>query len=113
MAEQINEVTLSTIKVGERYRKDMGDLDALADSIRTVGLLQPIGITSNYQLIWGHRRLEAYRLSGMDKIPARIVPMEDIVQGEYAENEVRKDFTVSERVAIAKVVEKDLEGRRG
>ena len=33
--------------------------------------------------------------------------------GEYAENEVRKDFTVSERVAIAAEVERRNAGRQG
>lgn len=33
--------------------------------------------------------------------------------GEYAENEVRKDFTQSERVAIAKAIESELGERRG
>ena len=33
---------------------------------------------------------------------ARVVDVSSILAGEYAENEVRKDFTPSERVAIAK-----------
>ena len=33
--------------------------------------------------------------------------------GEYAENEMRKDFTVSERIAIAKTLEKQLPDRNG
>ncbi len=35
-------VPISAIRVGERHRKDMGDIDALAASIENVGLLQPI-----------------------------------------------------------------------
>jgi hypothetical protein len=35
------------------------------------------------------------------------------VLGEYAENEVRKDFTVSERLAISEEVKRKLEGRVG
>ena len=33
---------VADIKVGKRIRKDMGDLDGLAESIRELGLLQPI-----------------------------------------------------------------------
>ena len=35
-----------------------------------------------------------------------VVNVSSIVAGEYAENEVRKDFTVSERVAIGELLEK-------
>lgn len=109
---QVNDIQVGTIKIGDRYRKDMGDLQALAASIEELGLLQPIGINPNYQLIWGERRLLAFQLLGRDRIPARIVPMEEIVLGEYAENEVRKDFSVSERVAIAETIKGQLSGRR-
>lgn len=110
---QINDVQIATIKVGDRCRKDMGDLQALADSIKELELLQPIGINPSYQLIWGERRLRAFELLGRDKIPARIVPMEQIILGEFAENAIRKDFTVSERVEIGKAVEDLLNGRVG
>jgi len=36
-----------------------------------------------------------------------------ILRGEFAENEVRKDFTPSERVAIAKAIEKQIGKRQG
>ena len=36
-----------------------------------------------------------------------------ILAGEYAENEVRKDFTPSERVAIARAIERQVGNRRG
>jgi hypothetical protein len=36
-----------------------------------------------------------------------------IVSGEYAENEIRKDFTPSERVAIANAIEKQVGNRQG
>lgn len=41
----------------------------------------------------------------------RVADIEHLVLGEYAENEMRKDFTVSERVAIADAVARTLEGR--
>ena len=99
---QVNDVQIVTIKIGKRYRKDMGDIETLAASIESIGLLQPIGINPNYQLIWGERRLRAFQLLGRNKIPTRIVPMVDIVKGEYAENEIRKNFTKSESAEIFK-----------
>lgn len=102
------------IVVGERHRKDMGDLDALASSIADIGLLQPIGVSPDNRLIFGERRLRACRdILGLTEIEARVIDMPSIVVGESAENEVRKDFTVSERVAIAAAIREELGERRG
>src|SRR6516225_7565316 len=51
----ITEVPRDTIRVGERHRKDMGDLDALASSVAQEGLLQPIGVTEDNTLVFGER----------------------------------------------------------
>lgn len=59
------------------------------------------------------RRIEAFQHLGIDKIPARIVDIDSILVGEYAENEVRKDFAQSERVDIAKAIETEFKNRRG
>ena len=53
------EVKISEIKIGDRFRRDMGDLEGLAVSIATEGLLQPIGITEDNLLVFGERRLLA------------------------------------------------------
>ena len=51
-------------------------LDELADSIKTLGLIQPITVrktaSGRYQIISGERRFRASRLAGMDMIPAYI-----------------------------------------
>ena len=49
----------------------------------------------------------------MKKSKQEVVDVPSIVDGEYAENEFRKDFTVSERVAIAKELEDGIGERRG
>jgi ParB-like chromosome segregation protein Spo0J len=48
--EQVQFVPIATIKVGERYRKHMGDLQALADSIDKDGLLHPLVINQEKRL---------------------------------------------------------------
>lgn len=107
-------VAISQIKVGGRHRKDMGDLAGLAASIEKQGLLQPIGITEGNELVFGERRLRACRdILGWKEIPARVVNVTSILDGEHDENEVRKDFTPSERVAIAEAVRAALGERRG
>ena len=59
-----------------RMTFDQEALDELADSIRTLGLIQPIPVRKvaegKYQIISGERRFRASRLAGMDMIPAYI-----------------------------------------
>ena len=105
MNNDIIEAKISEIQLGNRHRKDMGDIEALAQSIQEEGLLQPIGITPDKELVFGERRLRAYRdVLGRDTIPARIVNVQSVLHGELAENTMRKDYTPSELVAIVDAV---------
>lgn len=111
---KIESVPIDKIQIGNRARKDIGDLDALAASIREMGLLQPIGVDTFYHLIYGERRLIACgdRL-GWKQIPCVVLKMDSLLAGEYAENEFRKQFTPSERTAIGAAIEKELGNRKG
>ncbi len=111
---EILEIPCEEVRIGERIRQDLGDLDQLARSIAEEGLLQPIGITEDALLVFGERRLRAVRdILGWPTIPARVVRVSSILAGEYAENEVRKNFTPSERVAIGKALEAEIGKRQG
>ena len=59
-----------------RMSFDKEALEELADSIRTLGLIQPITVRrkgdGRYQIISGERRFRACQLSGMDMVPAYI-----------------------------------------
>ena len=59
-----------------RMNFDHEALEELADSIKTLGLIQPITVRrkseGRYQIISGERRFRACRLAGMDMIPAYI-----------------------------------------
>jgi ParB-like chromosome segregation protein Spo0J len=110
----LKSLKIAHIKLGTRHRKDMGDLQSLADSIKEEGLLQPIGVTEKFELVFGERRLRAHKeILKRNTILARIVDVSSILAGEYAENEIRKDFTPSERVQIANALEKQLPNRNG
>lgn len=111
MSDNIIQCRISLVKVVNRFRKDFGDIDSLAASIAELGLLQPIGVDSSYRLVFGERRLRACQALGWEKIPARTVHLDSILKGELAENEFRKDFTHSERVAIGEAIEQELQGR--
>jgi ParB-like chromosome segregation protein Spo0J len=97
------------IDVGQRFRKDVGDLDGLADSIRELGLLHPVVVTPDLRLIAGFRRLQACKRLGWKKVPVRLLDLQRVVAGEFAENVFRKDFTLSEIAAIAKELRPHVE----
>jgi hypothetical protein len=109
----VQELNVSDIRVGRRHRKEMGNIPALAKSMSEVGLLQAIGIDPDFRLIWGARRLEAAKVLKWKTIPARIIDTIELLTGEHAENDCRKDLTVSERAAIGEAVEKALGNRQG
>jgi ParB family transcriptional regulator, chromosome partitioning protein len=64
---------IAAIKVGKRYRRDLGDIDALAASIEDIGLLHPIIVDEQGFLLAGARRLAACKRLGWKKIPVNIV----------------------------------------
>lgn len=105
-------VKCSEIKVGKRMRKDLGDIDGLASDIKEVGLLQPIGITKDHELVFGGRRLEACKSLNYEEIEAVVIDSDKILECEAFENVSRKNFIMSERVEIRKVFkEKDIAER--
>jgi N6-adenosine-specific RNA methylase IME4 len=99
------------IVIGDRHRKEFGDLAALARSINDRGgLIHPIAVTTQNELIAGERRLRAWQLPECrfhDRpIPVTVIDIDSIVAGESDENdpELRKAFTPSEAVAVARAL---------
>lgn len=97
-------LNIADIKVGNRFRKELGDIGPLKSSIRQHGLFHPVVVDEDYNLIAGWRRMKAYEQLGWPTIPVRIISLKDIAMGEYVENTFRKDFTPSEAVAIARAL---------
>jgi len=99
-------VPIASIRVENRFRRQMGDLKPLQDSIQEVGLLHPVVLNADYKLIAGARRLEACKRLGWKEIPARIVNLHDMaLRAEFDENVVRLDFLPSEAVALKRALE--------
>ncbi|MBO4759483.1 MAG: ParB N-terminal domain-containing protein [Spirochaetaceae bacterium] len=95
-------VNVDNIKIKKRVRKDMGDLDSLKESLRLYGLLNPITINERYELIAGHRRLEAAKALGWTTIDAQVVSVSDkitLLEMELEENTQRADFSQEELIA--------------
>lgn len=105
------EIPITRIRIGQRVRKDMGDIEALAASIREHGLIHPPAITPDGTLIAGHRRVQACIAMGWSHIPVRVIEVAELLSAEIAENEMRKAFTPSEAVAIARMIEEPLKAQ--
>jgi len=90
---------IADIKVGQRHRNGLGDIDSLAASIREIGLLNPINVTEDGRLIAGRRRLEACKQLGWDEVPTTIIDLDALGSelAEIDENLIRDDLTVLER----------------
>ena len=72
-------------------------LDALSDSIRRHGILQPLSVRrigNTYELIAGERRLRAGQMAGLTEIPCIIMTMDEKESGMAAlvENLQRQDL---------------------
>lgn len=92
-------VKIDSIKVKDRIRKDMGNINKLSESLNKHGQLNPIVINSKRELIAGERRLEAAKILGWSTIDAKIlkdISEIDKLEIEIDENVHRKHFTESE-----------------
>ena len=95
-----------------RRRFDDTALDALAESLRTSGLVQPVVVRplaeGGYELIAGERRWQAAKRAGIDRIPALVRDAAERERLELAlvENVVREDLNPMELAhAVAALVE--------
>lgn len=108
-ASQLRHVAVSDVKVGARFRQDLGNLADLVESIRRVGLLHPVVVDAEMNLIAGERRLAAVRSMGVATIPAHVVSnlrdATDVLYAERDENTCRKAMTPSEAVALGRELE--------
>ncbi|MEC0242020.1 ParB N-terminal domain-containing protein [Paenibacillus dokdonensis] len=101
-------IDINKIKVSDRIRKDFGGIEELAQDIDQNGLINPILVTPDYQLIAGERRLKAHMFLKREQVEVRVMEISDYehqLRLEISENEHRKEFTFSERVEWAKRLE--------
>ncbi len=103
------EISLARISIQKRVRMQLGDLQSLMDSLDARGLMNPITVNSDYELIAGHRRLESARRLGWDMIEVRVVDAPDelgMLELELEENLHRLDFTDLELAQARARIEK-------
>lgn len=104
-------ITLENLQVDDLHanpnnpRKQVGDIDELASSIRSQGIKQPLLVTptgetdiyghKQYRVVIGHRRLAAAKQSGLSTVPAIVEEMDARREREImlVENTQRSDLT--------------------
>lgn len=101
-------VKLAAIVANPRQPRTAFDeegLQELADSLREVGLLQPVLVhpleEGSYELVAGERRVRAARLAGLEEIPAvvRQTDESDLLTEALVENLHRTDLNPLEEAA--------------
>lgn len=97
-----------------RAHFDEEALGSLADSIREVGVLQPIlirPVEGGYELVAGERRWRAARRVGLQTIPAMVRDTDDASALEHAlvENLHRSDLNVLEEAAAYQQLIEDFQ----
>ena len=106
-------IDIDKIKVENRIRKDFGNITELAEDIKQNGLINPPVVIAEsdgtFTLLAGERRLRAMRSLGYKQVEVRTwgsLTDEQKLNIEISENEVRKDFSKSERIEYARRLEK-------
>lgn len=108
-SSSINEIELAKISVNPnqpRREFDPVALQELADSIREIGIIQPVTLRElspdEYQIIAGERRFRASQLAGLTSIPAyiRTAGDENVMEMALIENIQREDLNSIE-IALA------------
>ena len=108
-SSSISEIAISLIKANPnqpRREFDAEALQELADSIKEIGIIQPITLRKmddgTYQIIAGERRFRASQLAGLTAVPAyiRTADDENVMEMALVENIQREDLNAME-IALA------------
>ena len=108
-SSSISEIAISLIKANPnqpRREFDPEALQELSDSIKEIGIIQPITLRKmddgTYQIIAGERRFRASQLAGLTAVPAyiRTADDENVMEMALIENIQREDLNAME-IALA------------
>ncbi len=80
MMAELRVLPLEQIDLGDRARRRYRNIGALADSIRRIGIVQPLAVMRQkvlgkpYRIVAGGRRHAAAKLIGLTEVPCLIYP---------------------------------------
>lgn len=111
---------IGRLRTGPNVRVEIAGLDDLVESIRRLGILEPLvacpGDAGFLDVLMGQRRLTAARAAGLEHVPVIVRPRptdRDRLLMQLAENLERADMTpIEEAHALAELVELGLDQRK-
>jgi ParB family chromosome partitioning protein len=92
-------------------------LDELADSIKQVGLIEPIVVRpdgrNNFEVVVGERRYRAAQQAGLDRVPViiRAYTDEEVLEINLIENIQREDLNAVEKAKVCQQLREQYPGR--
>jgi ParB family chromosome partitioning protein len=94
-------------RLNPRLEFSKSGLDELADSIKQVGILEPIIVRpkdGHYEVVSGERRYRAAQQAGLDKVPVTVRDYTDdeVLQLNLIENIQREDLSAIEKAKVCK-----------
>lgn len=94
---EIDIMKIDPNKKQPRKKFERENLEELADSIREIGIIQPLIVTKDgefYKIVAGERRYRAARIAGVDKIPVIVRKYDELeaLQAALIENIQREDL---------------------
>lgn len=103
---QIVDVDPSTLRTNDQIREDATPDEALVESVRAAGILQPPTVVWNdtdgaYYIVFGHRRVGAAIIAGLPQIPVIVRDIDTLTEAialedQIIENERREGITGGE-----------------
>lgn len=96
---EVKEIALKDIRSSEdNPRREVGDVEELAASVKALGILEPVLVTPNgkgFTVVAGERRLAAAKKAGLKAIPAIVRDLDDRQMAEImiVENLQREDLS--------------------
>lgn len=114
-SQNIEEITIDAIHPNPNQPRrsfDEADLEELTQSIRELGILQPVIVrpdSQGYQIIAGERRYQAAKRAGLEKLPVIVREMDDTTTLEVAliENIQRSNLnSIEEACAYKELMER-------
>jgi len=112
MSEVVKEIELKKIrpnKLNPRLDMDFEPLNELAESIRQVGLLEPLivrPVDDEFEVVIGERRYRASQQVGLNKVPVLVRKYSDdeVVELNLIENVQREDLSAVEKGNCCKLL---------
>ena len=113
-APEVLRLPLDLLRVRGQPRRRFENLEALAESIREKGILQPLlvrRVGEAYEVVAGERRLRAAAMAGLKEVPARVLDLSEKEARLLAlvENLQREDLNpYEETLGVLALLSEDL-----